>query len=287
MDQPTSGLFANQTFPPALGAPLVFYSWTTDEQIAELRGGGPLFSRSERTDRGRGNALESLAQLGLSSGELGQLASRMSQELFTEARYAWTNPWATRMGWPGEQYGNRLIRVELLANAWIAHFDGTDLWITDETGTYVSTTEALANLTRIGAIYFNRGPSAGGPQCTTLGASGGGSGYREVILGNLAMVKRWGVGTTAIAARLAQDINTFERFQTALTKCEALPLDPEWNLNVCCAWSMGPAVLPDDYVQALAIPSDYYQPTLENISTIVTTLRSDGLVIDPYEVQVQ
>ncbi len=47
----------------------VFYSWTTDEQVEELRAGGPLFSRSERPGMGRGLAFTDLVAFA-SNGDL-------------------------------------------------------------------------------------------------------------------------------------------------------------------------------------------------------------------------
>jgi hypothetical protein len=281
-------LFAAQAFQYGAPPPKVLYSWTTPEQIGELRNGGPLFSRSERPDLGRGNALDALAQL---AAQGDQLAIVLSQKLFATARYAWINPWATRMGWPDEQYGNQLIRVELVDEAWMVVFDGVSLTVFDSTGKYVSTEAALADPSRVGSILYTRGPAAGGPQCGTFGSFGspsaGGAGYREIVLGNLAMVKRWSLGTADIAQRLDQDIEVLAEFQSIVMQCAPWGFDSNWNSNVTCSWDLSGAGVTPSYVSALAIPSDYYQPTVENLGRIIDTLKADGFPAEPYVVNLQ
>ena len=61
--------FADQVV-ASIGEQRIFYSWTTDEQVAELRAGGPLFSRSERPGMGRGQLFDQLAALGQAGATL-------------------------------------------------------------------------------------------------------------------------------------------------------------------------------------------------------------------------
>lgn len=290
------GLFADQVFSSAGPRPNVLYTWTTTQQAQELRNGGPLFSRSERPDLGRGNALDALARLATGSSSMAQLASLLSQEVFATARYAWTNPWATRMGWPDEQYGNQLIRIELKDAAWHASFDGQNLSVSDSAGVYIPIEEVLANPSRVAAILYWRGPSEGGPRCGTFGqyldagtgtGAGTTSGYREIVLGNVSMVKRWSLGSEEIATRVKQDIETLRRFLAVLQKCPPIAYDPDWNGMVSCSWNGPLRGSPTDYVDALAIPNDYYQPSIENVRRIIDTLESDGFETDPYVVDME
>jgi hypothetical protein len=290
------GLFADQMFSRYGKRPNVVYSWTTLEQAAELRKGGPLFSRSERPDLGRGYALDSLAKLASKSGDLGKLATQLSQSIFSKARYAWTNPWATRMGWPGEQYGNQLVMIEIREDAWHAIFDGESLWVVDPNGKDVSIAEAAANPSRIATITHIHGAYDGGPRCGTFGeylgpnpgnnpTFSGSNGYREILIGNASMITRFSLGTKEIATRLQNDIKVLETFATLLGQCPPIPFDDQWNGTVTCAWEANIDVAPDDYVHALALPNDYYQPTVENIRRIIDTLNSDSFEINPYVVE--
>jgi hypothetical protein len=287
-------LFGDQVFQAGAAFPRVFYSWTTEEQAEEIRRGNALFSRSERPELGRGNALTALDAFGASDGGTsGKLAAVLSQQLFFRARYTWTNPWATRMGWRNERYGSQLIRIELKPEAWHAVFDGR-LTVFDEAGKYVEPERALTEATRIGAILFLRTGITGGPQCSTLGpfydSSGqplGGVGYREVVLGNLGMVKQYSLGTVDMRNRITDDISRLRRFEAALRTCPPLERDPDWNSYVSCGWTselMSPSS--SAYVNSLAFPNDYYYPTADNLRYIVDSLERDGFQLDPFVVSV-
>ncbi|HEY5960695.1 MAG TPA: hypothetical protein VIV60_29275, partial [Polyangiaceae bacterium] len=215
-----------------------------------------------------------------------QLAAVLNQQVFATARYAWINPWATRMGWPDEQYGNQLIRIELVDDAWTAHFDGKRLSVIDSTGAVVPLETALANPSRIGSMLFTPGASTDASANSTFGGNCG-SGYREIVLGNLTMVKRWSIGTRDIGQRLEEDIAALTAFRAVLAECPAMPFDTNWSSNVVCSWEIYSNSLTQGYTSALALPSDYYQPTVENIQRIIDTLNADGFVVNPYAVELR
>lgn len=272
----------------------VFFTWTTLEQVSELRQGGDLFSRSERPELGRGSSLEALDNFSASTDSEADIAAILSQKIFTKVRYAWKNPWATRMGWPGEQYGNQLVRIELRETAWLAIFDGESLYFIDMAGKIVVPDDVRLTPERVGAIVFVRSASAGGPLCTTFGVpifstfdAIGGIGYREVLLGNLSQVKEFSVGTEEIGQRLTSDIERLEAFKTELEACGAIPYDSNWNATVVCAWELGANAALSPYVHSLAFPNDYYQPSPTTIGAIIETLRADGFVLEPYSVKVE
>jgi hypothetical protein len=93
-------VFYDQIFNTARVARRQLFSWTTPEQAAALRQDRILFSRSERPGLGPGYAFEVIRQIGKfpSASEQGQLAAILGGALFEKARYAWPEPWATRMG---------------------------------------------------------------------------------------------------------------------------------------------------------------------------------------------
>jgi hypothetical protein len=94
-----SALFADQVVWNMAPAQRVLYSWTTAEQIAELRRDRVLLTHTETAGLGRGYAftsIDALAARGSSSSH--KLLGRLSQELFLKARFAWPHPWAARMG---------------------------------------------------------------------------------------------------------------------------------------------------------------------------------------------
>ncbi|HXK17414.1 MAG TPA: hypothetical protein VNG33_06420, partial [Polyangiaceae bacterium] len=86
------------------------FTWTTAEQIQEIRAGSVLMTRTERDGLGPGYAMQVLTTLAgctaciPSQADAVALAALLSGPAFAKARYAWTEPWATRVGWPGETY---------------------------------------------------------------------------------------------------------------------------------------------------------------------------------------
>jgi len=266
-----------------IGAQRVFYSWTTDEQVAELREGGPLFSRSERPGMGRGLAFTELAAFA-ASGDAPeqQLAGLLESEVFAMARFSWTNPWATLLGWPGETYGTQLLEIELKPEAWIAVFRRDSLSVRDAQGEVVPIETALANPERIGAIYYESSADEASGYCGTF--SFGAVGFREFILGNISMVQRWALATPEIAQRLENDIAALEALRELLA-C-ASPEQAFWSDAVSCNWSLGysPGFFLTDYEHSLGIPSELYFPSQENIEALIAALEASMPTGDPLEV---
>src|SRR5262245_10859424 len=86
------------------------YTWTTAEQIRELQHARRLLVREESPEHGA-SYLEQVLYALATGGD--RIAALLYTTPFAKMRFAWHAPWATRMGWPGEQYGDQLIRVTL------------------------------------------------------------------------------------------------------------------------------------------------------------------------------
>jgi hypothetical protein len=265
-----------------IGEQRIFYSWTTEEQVAELRAGGPLFSRTERPGMGRGQLFDELTDLGQAGATLeNELARELASGAFAKARYAWTNPWATVMGFPGESYGNELLRIELLDEAWIAFFANGNLRVFDLQNNEVPLQTAYDNPGRIGAIYYESRAEAGNRYCGTF--SQGGVGYREFALGNIDMVKRWSLATPEIAERLKSDIAELEKLQTQIVCFGDLS---DWTTNVTCSWEQGyySQDVQNNYVFSIGLPSELYRPTATNIEAVISALEASMPTGEPLEV---
>ncbi len=275
--------FEGQQFDAAKPVARVVYSWTTAEQEAELRSGDALLLTGEAPGLGRGYAMDFVHGLAEPTPESGTAPDALAQAVltvFTEYRYGWTNPWATRMGWPGETYGNSLIRIELRDDAWVVElrtqsFGG--MRVLDLDGNEVANEEAIAHPERIALIYFARDSSNGGASCGTF--SFGSNGYREFVIGNEAMIKEWSLGTEVIRERLESDIAELERFLELVRRCPPA-VSSDFNADVVCGWggSFFGAV-PAAYANALALPSENYEPTPRNIVALVETL--EGALFEP------
>ena len=253
-----------------IGEQRVFYSWTTDEQVAELRAGTELFSRSERAGQGRGLLFTELAALaGAGATPQATLADTLLNQTFATARFAWTNPWATLLGFPGESYGNQLLKIELEAQAWIARFERGNLAVFDANNMPVPLEMALATPQRIGAIFYQSRGEPGKANCGTFGQ--GGVGFREFALGNIAMVKRWSLATAEIGERLKSDIAELHAFEQQLA---CVGDTSGWSSNVSCAWEIGAYGARDYYDFSLALPSELYRPSATNLEALIAALEA-------------
>ncbi|HEY0463055.1 MAG TPA: hypothetical protein VGC79_02550 [Polyangiaceae bacterium] len=281
------GLFAEQMV-AAQGGRLVLYSWTTDEQVAELRAGGPLFSRSESPGKGRGLAMTQLVEFAAEGTEPAhRLAASLAGTVFAKLRFSWPNPWATLMGWPGETYGNQLLQVTLRPEAWIANFiPSRGLSVVDSSNQPIDIATAAANPERIGAIYFQSESVDGQVSCGTFSHSY--VAFREYVLGNLPMVQSWSLATPEIRAQLEADIATLEAFSKELSCYQLPPAQARWYEDAMCAvnlpYDLGGSQL--RYDLALGMPSELYWPSPENLAALVAALRvslptGEPLVVEP------
>ncbi|HYP97988.1 MAG TPA: hypothetical protein VER96_04890 [Polyangiaceae bacterium] len=256
-----------------IGGQRVLYSWTTDEQVAELRAGGPLFSRSESPDKGRGLAMTQLTAFGAAGDKpANQLAATLAGTTFAKMRFSWPNPWATLMGWPGEAYGNQLLQITLHPEAWIATYSQLQgLAVVDGEGKAVDIEYALTKPERIGAIYFQSDGAGVEGTCGTF--SHGAVAFREFVLGNLAMVQSWSLATPEITARLQADISVLEALRVELA-CRKLP-DEYWTQEVPCVFAGEASALGSlwQYDWALGLPSELYYPSQENLAAMIAALR--------------
>jgi hypothetical protein len=277
-------VFGEQVFDRTRPARRELFSWTTDEQAAALREDGVLFSRSERPGLGPGYAFEVFEQIAQNEDgpERAAVAKLLGGELFEKARYAWSEPWATRMGWPGEDYGGNLLRIVLKPEAWVVVVKNGDLNVFDQQNQPVSLADALANPTRLGAIFYERDGFSGGPSCGGSFVFGE-NGYREFIVGNLAMVEEWSLGTQQIRDRLSANIAQLSTFLERIRACPITSSAKQWNLGVVCKWNAlgGEFSELSAYEHALAIPSDNYLAVPERIAAMIETLQGDLFELEP------
>jgi len=265
-----------------IGEQRVFYSWTTDEQVTELRAGTELFSRSERAGQGRGLLFTELATFAqAASTPERKLADRLVNETFAKARFAWTNPWATLLGLSGETYGNQLLKIELVPEAWIARFDRYGIGVFDQNNARVPIDMALANPQRIGAIFYQSSGEPSSAHCGTF--LQGAVGFREFALGNAAMVERWSLATTEIGDRMKSDIAELRAFEQQL---DCVGDTSNWVNDLSCSWDNGYYAnsARDRYDFSLALPSELYRPSATNLEALIAALEASLPTGEPLDV---
>jgi hypothetical protein len=286
-----AAVFAGRAFSNDAPARRELYTWTTSEQVQELRAGSVLLTRTEREGLGPGYAMTVLDELAHQVSEIPAekdliaLAGLLSGPSFGKARYAWPEPWATRVGWPGESYGDQLVRIVLRQDAWLARYQSGSIDVFDMNNAPVTRADALAHPERLAGVYFVRDVGAGGPRC--FGSfRGGDDGYREFIIGNEAMIEEWSLGTPDIRARIESDLTLVQAFFERIRPCPHDGDAHNWNLSVVCAWFEPPTTTElGAYQGALAIPSPSYLPQAMPLANLIEALRESLFEPDPFVVK--
>ncbi|MEZ4315669.1 MAG: hypothetical protein R3F14_47240 [Polyangiaceae bacterium] len=256
----------------------VLYTWTTKEQIDELRGTKVLLSRTESPTRGR-SYFDVMMDVRWNAGD--KFAGLLRAPAFQKARFAWHAPFATLLGWPGESYGTELLQVTLKPEALIAMYrTSSQKWeIQDLAGKTVTEAEAIRRPERIAAVFFVHDavsiPSTTSP--SPSGRSRGYEAYREYVLCNESMIESWSFGTEAIAKELATEADAldaaaahFERHRPPEQRTD------RWNAHVAMlVWpSLVPLEAPKElYEAALAFPNPSYEINPASLRTLAKTLR--------------
>lgn len=227
------------------------YTWTTADQIDELARTRRLLSREESPANGAAygdQVLFALAQRG------DDIAKLLYSAGFAKARHAWPAPWATRAGWPGESYGDRLIQIVLRRDAIIVGLSTAVGVFGAQTsgGDDVPLAEVRAHPERIAAIYFvsdaTRSPAPTVPRPTAT--------FREYVVCNESMIETWAAGTPAIAHELGQAAATLDALVRYL-RARTLPT----HVAIPGAWARAapPAGPEAAYAGALAFDSPHYR----------------------------
>jgi len=172
--------------------PRALYTWTRPEQIEALRRDQQLLIRS-RSPEGVLSLFDTV--LVADPSPLARLFKRRELSL---RRFAWSNPWATLVGWKGESYGDQLVRVELKREALVLFYDPTSLrrWrATDLAGLPVSLATVLLHPERVAAVYHVYPGKQSGANAVP---------FREFVLVNESMIARWEYATPSVRHDLDQ-----------------------------------------------------------------------------------
>lgn len=154
------------------------YTWTTEEQLAELAGGAPLLSRSVSGKHGV-SAFDDLVASDVALGK--ESAKLLWYEGYAKKRFAWPVLFAALRGSPEPVYGNVLIDVVMRDEAFALDYESGQVFALD--GSSRTLGDVRAHPERLGVVYHQ------------------GEGFREIVIVNESMVERFSAG----ASRLVND----------------------------------------------------------------------------------
>lgn len=246
----------------------VLYTWTTTEQIEALRAGGRLLHRTHSPKHGESRfdqTLKAHPRDGLSSWLL------KAQNRFR--RFAWPYPWATLMGWPDENYGTQLLRIEL-APCMTARLRTLAVERMNSTR---NRPESIHNAwsnhqprQRVGAVYHEHDTQYSPPQNSFMPW---GSQLREYVLFSERHVARFSHGDPACLAAIRADIDLLEQVKANLDRFAADTTESGFPKQVRTA--------ADEWAANLALCNGSYTPRASVINVILGRLRAAAAAQGP------
>ncbi|MFT3775055.1 MAG: hypothetical protein QM820_57640 [Minicystis sp.] len=255
------------------------FTWTTREQVEALAKDRVLLTRSESPTHGLAYVDQVIIQRA-AAGD--RLAALLRTSAFTRARFGWPVPFATYLGWPGEHYGDELIRIDLRYEAWIAKLrTATNEWeVVDMDDHPVAIDEVLKHPERLAAVYFVQDTPRSTGRMSTFEAPAKPDrmAYREYMICNESMIERWSTGTAEIAREMIAEAEALEALGNALAREKVELTSPEaWNARVALSIWPGATEIEGSsralYEATLAMPNELYQPEAAKIAQTAQKMR--------------
>jgi hypothetical protein len=269
------------------------YTWTTKEQVEEIRKNKNVLIKSSSEKYGKANydiVLEEKKKQG------NEIATLLLNSLYAKKRFAWPHPWATVRGYPGENYGDQLLKISFKSDAIVGRFITSNadapFHFYDMKGKSLSIDYVKQNFDRLAYVYFvnerktskkmlyYRGTMR--RRSTRIINSEGPFPYREYVICNQEMIREVSVGTDAIKQKLKYDIDFLEflkiNFWLDEDKGGCGPVDKfdaylettvmdDWSSNWLTAYCC-------DYGKIIALVNEYYDLNKKQLNKTVDVLNA-------------
>ncbi len=251
------------------------YTWTKLDQIQALEKNPTLLTKSESVEHGISFFEQILEQRAQKKDPLAKL---LRTEPFARQRYAWTAPFATRIGIGKESYGDELIQIVLKPEAWfvILKMSASEITVVDVNNKPIPKAEALAHPERLTAAYFVQDQPVTGYRASMAGPNER-LGYREYVLLNESMIASYSVGTPEIAAELESETRALERLLGYMKTHEThVEYWQKWMVEVATKTWESPMDTQSPikaYDAALAFADYPYYPTEGSLAALIENLR--------------
>ena len=284
-------LLANYIVPEDFFVRKTVYTWTTPEQIEELRKSPVLLTRSRSATKGLSEFDQALQDTAFSKFPMAKLLSR---EKFAKKRFAWANPWATVRGWKGETYGDQLIKITLKDDAIVGQFDENNkqqpFSFYDMHDKPLDTAYVRKNSEKIAAIYHlstKPGPRSV-KQYRYRGSYSGSyarihrkssnrtvssAPFREYVILNESEIQDWEYGTQGIKTEITTELNMLTRLLKQCKihhiKVKRYILEEHSETNFYNSnsdfW--------DRYFESICFANNYYLLNKHNLKAIIKNLE--------------
>ncbi|HRI63112.1 MAG TPA: hypothetical protein PK156_02710 [Polyangium sp.] len=252
------------------------YSWTTPEQIAELRQTKTLLVATAKTHGAPSPYSRLLAKLAQGSSSGHELAKLLAEHPgLVKRRYAWPSPFATSVPLGERSYGHALIRVVLKDESLLLKLDPLQhepFLAVNQKNEPVPIADVVEHPEHIGAVLHMRYKADGGPR------------FREYIICNEAMIARWSVGTVRERAIVAEEAQLIaDLLQSPIVSM----LTAEAKLEAATVWARIPdkPTLLDAWRAAVAFDSPKYKPEPKTLGTIAASLAAYDATGEPLDHQ--
>jgi hypothetical protein len=181
-------------------------------------------------------------------------------------RFAWPYPWATLMGWPGETYGDRLLRIELkpcqTARVRFTTAGAFDHSFGEGFAGVTGTWSQTDRVNTIGAVYHEHVTHYRPPQNSY---QPWGSSLREYVLFSETHIARFSHGDPACLAALRADIAFLNQVKSALA---------QFNEDAGAGGFPKRIKTVDDRWRAnLAFHNGDYAPRVQAVDAVIKALR--------------
>lgn len=239
------------------------YSFTTAEQVAGLRRGDAVFSKTNLDAVHRGHLFDRLAEVlradhGPYGAHIHAIAKELTGPRFELGRFAWPFLAGTRVS--PERYGDEILSFSFKPEALLVAFDTreTAFRFFDAKGTKINPLVAMKRLDRVAAFLFTNlhdsSLETSGPG-GCRGELGVGLVYRELYLGNPAMLAEYSLGTPQIVDRIDAEVADLRSLARDLD-CTRGSIGPSCDV-VPYTWDYGGPNRTDKFVASMAFASPF------------------------------
>lgn len=221
------------------------YTWTTADQIDELRRGADILTRSTTSEGGL-----SQYQIGLAEHDgtfSDSIVALLRRNEFSNLRFAWSNPWATSAGFGKEQWGDQLLKINMKDSAitiiFGSYWHASEVYGVDGFGNEFHDLAELEgrehHIALVYHYYVEYKLKSTRRARTVLFTITQGAPFREFVIINEEMIESFEYGTPAILEGLHNDADQLHAIAEELDNTQVDKKDAKDRDYLTSIWHYG------------------------------------------------